>query len=155
MLITILVIAAVVACVCKYICEKSDKREVYDLAQNIMIGGIVFAIVALIGASVTSIMVSHSFVIDEKLAMYEEENTKIEERIAAVVEQYQNYETDIFESVAPKDAVTYVSLYPELKSDTLVQTQIEVYMANNEKIKALREEKIDAKILKWWLYFGG
>lgn len=155
MLIVILVIATIVACVCKYIYEKSNKREVYDLAQNVMIAGICVALVALVGVCATSIMVSHSFVIDEKLAMYEEENTKIEERIATVVEQYQNYETDIFESVAPKDAVTYVSLYPELKSDTLVQTQIEVYMANNEKIKALREEKIDAKILKWWLYFGG
>lgn len=155
MLITILVIATIVACVCKYIYEKSNKEEVYRLAENCMWAGVVVAMIALVGVGVTSIMLSHSFVIDEKLAMYEEENTKIEERIATVVEQYQQYESDIFESVAPKDAVTYVSLYPELKSDSLVQTQIEVYMANNEKIKSLREEKIDAKILKWWLYFGG
>jgi predicted PurR-regulated permease PerM len=155
MLITILVIATIIACVCKYIYEKSNKQEVYRLAENCMWAGVVVVIFSIALVLVISIMVSHSFVIDEKLAMYEEENTKIEERIATVVEQYQQYETDIFESVAPKDAVTYVSLYPELKSDTLVQTQIEVYMANNEKIKALREEKIDAKILKWWLYFGG
>lgn len=155
MLVTILVIATIIACVCKYIYEKSDKREVYDLAEKWMWAGVIVAALSIAFILVTSIVVSHSFVIDDKLAMYEEENTKIEERIATVVEQYQQYETDIFESVAPKDAVTYVSLYPELKSDTLVQTQIEVYMANNEKIKALREEKIDAKILKWWLYFGG
>lgn len=94
-------------------------------------------------------------VIDDKIAMYEEKNSRIEEQIAAVVEQYQKYETEIFTEVAPESSMTLVALYPELKSDTLVQSQIDIYVQNNEKIKSLREQKINEKVYRWWLYFGG
>ena len=53
-----------------------------------------------------------------------------------------------------KDGINLVSLIPTLKSDTLVQKQIEVYVANNDKIKELKEEKIDLSKSKWKLYFG-
>ena len=119
-----------------------------------MIIGVVGLVVVGVGIFCCAIDVSYLNVVDDRIAMYTEENTKIEQRIATTVEQYQQYETDIFKEVAPKDAVTMVALYPELKSDTLVQQQIEVYVANNEKIKELREYKIEGKVTRWWLYFG-
>ena len=87
--------------------------------------------------------------------MYQEENSKIEEQIAETVKQYQQHETDIFTEVTPDSSITLVALYPELKSDTLVQSQIEVYVNNNEKVKSLKESKINGSIYRWWLYFGG
>lgn len=99
--------------------------------------------------------VSELSVIDEKIEMYEEENTTIEKQIAETVTQYQNYEKEIFTEVAPESAVTLVSLYPELKSDTLVQKQLEIYVENNSKIKELKEQKISGDVWRWWLYFGG
>lgn len=124
---------------------------------TIMIGGAALAVdvIVLIAAFVLGCCVSGLSVIDDKIAMYQEENANIEEQIAAVVSQYQEYESNIFESVAPESAVTLVSLYPDLKSDTLVQKQIEVYLSNNETIKELKEEKIGGSVLRWWLYFGG
>lgn len=92
--------------------------------------------------------------IDEKIAMYEEENTKIEQQIADVVNQYQKYESGIFTEVAPEGVMTLVTLYPELKSDTLVQSQIEVYIENNKAIKELKSMTINASFYRWWLYFG-
>ena len=86
--------------------------------------------------------------------MYEEENTKIEQQIADVVTQYQEYEAGIFTEVAPESAMTLVALYPELKSDTLVQSQIEVYADNNKQIKELKCKAINTSIIRWWLYFG-
>lgn len=47
-----------------------------------------------------------------------------------------------------------VALYPELKSDTLVQSQIEVYVENNKAIKELKSSAINASVYRWWLYFG-
>lgn len=119
---------------------------------------IVFAIlafVALVAAIVLGSIVSIDGRIDEKIAMYTEENAKIEQQIADCVERYQEYEQGIFEKVSPDDAVTLVSFYPELKSDTLVKEQIETYVSNNNKIKELKEQQIDASVRKWWLYFGG
>lgn len=88
------------------------------------------------------------------IAMYEEENTKIEQQIADVVTQYQEYEEGIFTEVAPESAMTLVALYPELKSDTLVQSQIEIYADNNKQIKELKCKAINTSVIRWWLYFG-
>lgn len=92
--------------------------------------------------------------IDEKIAMYQEENANIEEQIDALVQNYMKYESDTFSEFKSEDSMTLVSLYPELKSDELVQAQISVYAENNKKIKELKEQKIDVAKSKWWLYFG-
>lgn len=92
--------------------------------------------------------------IDKKIAMYETENTKIEQQIVDVVKQYQEYESGIFTEVAPEGAMTLVTLYPELKSDALVQSQIEVYIENNKEIKELKNMTVNASFYRWWLYFG-
>lgn len=91
---------------------------------------------------------------DEKIEMYQEENAKIEQQIANVVEQYQKYESDIFMEIKPESAIEMIALYPELKSDTLVKSQIEVYVANNETIKYWKGILIDRSIVHWLLYFG-
>lgn len=98
-------------------------------------------------------MLSYKY-IDEKIAMYQEENTKIEKQIDALVQNYMQYESDTYGEFKSSDAITLVSLYPDLKSDELVQQQIEVYTTNNQKIKELKEQKIDINKDKWWLYFG-
>lgn len=117
--------------------------------------GFLFSIIVFIAIIILGIHVKSLSVIDNRIEMYEEENTRIEQQIADVVEQYQKYETDIFMEVAPESAVTMVSLYPELKSDSLVQAQIEVYVENNKAIKDLKDKQIEGDVYRWWLYFGG
>ena len=92
--------------------------------------------------------------LDNKIVMYTEENENIETEMNTLVEQYMNYESGTYGELKGESSITLVSLYPELKADTLVTKQIEVYIANNEKIKKLKEKKIDLSIKKWWLYFG-
>ena len=94
-------------------------------------------------------------VIDDKIAMYESQNTKIEEQISDVVERYMEYESGVFTEVSSDSAITLVALYPDLKSDALVESQIELYTDNNRKITELMEKKINGSVTRWWLYFGG
>ena len=126
-----------------------------DTYCNLAIFGSVLGFVSFIAIIALGINVKSISVIDDRITMYEEENTRIEQQIADVVKQYQKYETDIFMEVAPDNAVTMVSLYPELKSDSLVQAQIEVYTENNKTIRALRDKQIKGNVYRWWLYFGG
>ena len=99
--------------------------------------------------------VSSSACIDDKITMYQEENKSIESSIGTIVENYQDYEQDIFKDVKPESYITIATqVYPDLKSNELVKKQIDIYLENNKKIKQLKEEKISAKISKWWLYFG-
>ena len=93
-------------------------------------------------------------VIDSKIAMYQEENANIEQDIDKIVQEYLVHEHDTFDLKTEESSITLVTLFPELKSDTLVQQQLEIYVANNAKIKALREEKIELAKIRWVLYFG-
>lgn len=127
-----------------------------DFAPSVTI--VAGAVVTVISAIVTLCLIGEVVqlsTIDKKIAMYETENNEIENQIAEVVTQYQQYEKEIFTEVAPESSITLASLYPELKSDTLVQKQIEVYTKNNEHIKTLKCNKINGDIVRWWLYFGG
>ena len=125
-----------------------------ELGEMLMgIGGFLGAI-ALVVAIFLGISVSFSGTIDDKIAMYTEENAKIESRIEAAVEKYMNYESETFASVSPESAITMVSLYPELKSDALISGQIDIYVKNNAKIVELKEAKINKSVARWWLYFG-
>lgn len=126
-----------------------------DICFGISGIGMVVGFFALLGLIIVGVNVKSLSVIDDRIVMYEEENARIEQQIADVVEQYQKYETDIFREVAPENAVTMVSLYPELKSDSLVQAQIEVYTENNKMIRNLRDKQIKGNVYRWWLYFGG
>lgn len=91
---------------------------------------------------------------DKKIQMYQEENNKIESDIDLLVKQYIEYEKDTFKKTENENSMALVSLYPELKSNELVQEQIKVYTDNNYQIKKLREKKLDYQLSKWWLYFG-
>lgn len=115
-----------------------------------MCSGVLFVIAIFLG-----VLVSNGRTIDEKITMYQEENNKIEKQLDTLVSNYMNYESNTYEKFKSESSVTLVSMYPELKSDKLVEEQISVYEENNKKIRELKEDKINLKVKKWWLYFGG
>lgn len=127
----------------------------FDTGREVC-GGVSTAVLVLsvVSTICLGVALSRTMVADQKITMYKEENAKIEEQISEVVRQYQEYEYELFTEVAPESAITLVAIYPELKADTLVAKQIEVYLENNERIKALREQEINRSVFRWWLFFG-
>ncbi len=93
-------------------------------------------------------------IIDNKIEMYEQENEEIERTINLAVQSYMDWEASTYANLKSKSAIDLVSMVPELKSDGLVQQQIQIYVENNEKIKELKEQRIDLGKCKWLLYFG-
>ena len=116
-------------------------------------GLVMFGSLVLVAISIFNVVDGR--VIDNRIAMYQQENTKIETQMDILVERYMDYESETFGELKSESSITLVSLYPELKADELVKQQVEVYTTNNEKIKELKEQKISLSIWKWWLYFGG
>lgn len=92
--------------------------------------------------------------INEKIEMYQEENAEIEQSIETIVKDHMNYEKETYSEIIGESVVELVFKLPELKSDQLVQQQIEVYVNNKAQIKTLKEEKIDVAKARWNLYFG-
>lgn len=109
---------------------------------------VLIVIVILFGAIVTKSGVS------EKIKLYQNENEEIENTVYTMVKEYMEYEKKTYKEFDKKQAMSYISLYPDLKSNELVAKQVEVYTANKKKLNELKEQQIDREVLKWWLYFG-
>lgn len=126
---------------------------------TIVLGGI-FEVIVVIAMFVNAYNISKLQVSDKKIAMYQEENNNIQSQITDIVDNYMKYESKTYDKslknidLKNSDVVVLTQLYPNLKSDEMVKTQIEIYQKNNEKIKKLKEEKLNCEISKWWLYFG-
>ena len=151
-----MIIVIFLACVAVIVLGAWLYNCVEEFAGGVVITcGILGSIVSFIALIALLVTVSGLTAIHPKIEMYQTENANIENQIAECVREYQKYETEIFTEVAPDSAITLVSLYPELKSDELVKKQIEVYLANNQKIKELKEQDIMGDVYRWWTYFGG
>lgn len=152
MIILLLVLLLILTVVCVYCATNFDFGEETFIAGSILFGlGFTISCVVFI---IIAITVSSGKTISQRIEMYQEQNQKIEESIADLVENYMNYEANTFKNISSDSAITLVSLYPELKSDTLVEQQCNLYMENNKKITELREEQINMTVYRWWLYFG-
>lgn len=130
-----------------------DENWNCDGLIGIFLGTIPLVIGVIVAISL-AVQISNLSVIDQKIAMYEQENTKIEQQIETAVTAYQQHEKDVFTEVKPDSYIQLVSIYPELKSDTLVKEQIKTYQSNNKKIKELKVTAINGNVKRWWLYFG-
>lgn len=116
------------------------------------VGGLLAGLALIVTMFVAPIY-SNVMVIDDKIALYEEENASIEQDIGALVKSYKDYESETLENFKLDNPSIIFSMYPELKSNELATKQIELYISNNRQIKQLKEEKLEYKVLKWWLFF--
>lgn len=115
---------------------------------SLLAGGLIVIIIMVM-------LIDFPYNIEKKLAMYEEENLKIETKIKNTIKSYMEYEQETYDKVLKDaDLTTIVLKYPELNSNELVKAEIEMYKENNKKIKELKEKQINKSVMAWWLYFG-
>ena len=117
--------------------------------------GSLISVVALIGIIINIGILINGRTLDDKIAMYEQENAAIEQSVDVLVKDYYRHESDTYSSLTPENAVLFASAYPELQSNELATKQLEIYVENNNKIKGLKEDQINLSKNRFWLYFGG
>ena len=125
-----------------------------DLADGFGILGGLIGFIALIGIFVNIGFLVYGRTLDDKIAMYEQENAAIEQSVDVLVKDYYRHESDTYSSLTPENAVLFASAYPELQSNELATKQLEIYVENNNKIKGLKEDQINLSRNRFWLYFG-
>lgn len=154
MFILLFVINLILTIVCMIVAEQRTKSCIDELCEGISFVTAVLCGIAFIGIIWNGVVLIGSRDLEPRIALYEEQNAKIEEEVNTAVSTYMQHENEVFTNVTQDSYITLVSLYPELKSDELIGKQIEVYLDNNEKIRELKEEKIKLQRAKFWLYFG-
>ena len=117
--------------------------------------GSLISVVALIGIIINIGILINGRTLDDKIAMYEQENAAIEQSVDVLVKDYYRHESDTYSSLTPENAVLFASAYPELQSNELAAKQLEIYVENNNNIKELKKDQINLSKNRFWLYFGG
>lgn len=146
MIIVLLIISILIFCYILFVVEDDNLAFIPLGGFVIKLGVLVYLLIKLIEMRV----------INEKIELYTNQNNEIENKIAVVVKQYMEHENKTFKDLKTDTSyITLTTLYPELKSDKLIEKEIDLYEANNEKIITLKEQKINERVYKWWLYFGG
>lgn len=146
MIIVLLIISILIFCYILFVVEDDELAFIPLGGFVIKLGVLVYLLSKLIGMRV----------INEKIELYTNQNNEIENKIAVVVKQYMEHENKTFKDLKTDTSyITLTTLYPELKSDKLIEKEIDLYEANNEKIITLKEQKINERVYKWWVYFGG
>lgn len=146
-LLTVLCILAVIVAIISY-----NDHEIINMIS--LLGAIVIGIIEFITILFIIPIMVDGITAREKIKMYQTENNKIENQIGELVKGYMDYESETYKNFKNESSITMVNLYPDLKSNELVQKQMNIYLTNNDKIKELNEKEIDTKIGKWLLYFG-
>ena len=88
----------------------------------------------------------------DKIKSYEQGKIRIEKEMGTMVNAYMDYEKDNVKRISDKDAVSYVTVIPELKSSDLVKQEMALYADYDKRIMKLNEELADAKFAKFLLY---
>lgn len=117
--------------------------------------GAVFAIVFGIWTFWNLIVVASGFGIQEKIQIYEDQNTQIEQSIDAAVKAYCEHEQITYVQMSDGAVALVAAAYPELASSELVKTQMEVWTSNSNELKDLKSDLVDFHRAQYFLYFGG
>ena len=135
---------------------KHDYSGYDGVIQTVL--AVIFGIILVI---VTSVMIGELFRIDRiipnEIAYLEQNNAEIEAKLQETVVAYQTYESETFAELRPEssDVTVVISLYPELKSETLVAGLLDTYISNNDTIRDLELQRLQRPSYAFWLYFGG
>lgn len=117
--------------------------------------GAIFAIIFGIWTLWNIIVVASGFGIQEKIQIYEDQNTQIEQSIDAAVKAYCEHEQITYVQMSDGAVALVAAAYPELASSELVKTQMEVWTSNSNELKDLKSDLVNFHRAQYFLYFGG
>lgn len=117
--------------------------------------GAIFAIIFGIWTLCNIIVVASGFGIQEKIGIYEEQNTQIEQSIDAAVKAYCEHEQITYVQMSDGAVALVAAAYPELASSELVKTQMDIWTSNSKELKELKSDLVDFHRAQYFLYFGG
>jgi hypothetical protein len=148
-MIYIILSVCVILLILGFILTNSDYDDVG--ISFVCVGGI-FAIVLLITLGCYN---STKSTADSQIKVYEEQNNIIMAQIEPLVEKYLNYEKETYSTLkVDSNTLVAMSMYPELKGDEFVQSQIKIIMENQKKITDLRLNKAKLNAYKLWIFMG-
>ena len=92
---------------------------------------------------------------DKQIVILEERNEIVLKQIALLVDKYLNYETETLSKFkVDVNNLVALSMFPELKGNEFVKSQIDIVIKNQDGITKLKLQKARLNAYKLWLFMG-
>ena len=92
---------------------------------------------------------------DKKIAVLEEKNELVLKQIEPIVNRYLLYENEMLEKVKVSgENIIALSMYPELKGNEFLKSQIDIIVKNQDEITKLKLSKAELNAYKLWIFMG-
>ena len=130
-----------------------------DFDDGFFIVCMIFALLSIVIFVITLITLSCYNVTkttaDKQILILEEKNEIVLKQIEPLVEKYLNYENETLSKfkVDANDLVA-LSMFPELKGNEFIKSQINIVIKNQDEITKLKLEKAKLNSYKLWLFMG-
>lgn len=152
-MITLLLFIAFGLIILAEVMDNHMKLDFFAVIPGVL--GVILAIICGIWTLWNIIVVADGFGIEEKIGIYEEQNTQIEHSIDAAVKAYCEHEQITYVQMSDGAVALVAAAYPELASSELVKAQMEVWTSNSNELKELKSRLVDFHRAQYFLYFGG
>ena len=122
-----------------------DEFAFIGIVSNIAIVIGIFSVLASYNSTKTTAV--------EKIKVLEERNKEVLSQIEPVVNKYLEYESSTLKSLKLNTTtVVALSMYPELKGNTMLQEQLNIIKANQREITELKLDVAGLKSYKMWIF---
>lgn len=92
---------------------------------------------------------------DKEIAVLEERNELVLKQIEPIINRYLLYESETLEKVKiSSENIIALSMYPELKGNEFLKSQIDIVVKNQDGITNLKLRKARLNVFKLWIFMG-
>ena len=92
--------------------------------------------------------------INSQLEVLESQNEIILSQIEPVIQKALDFESNTYKElkVNPKNIITISQIYPDLKDNSFIQTQLNVILTNQQQITQLKLNKATLNAFHFWIW---
>ena len=118
------------------------------------IGGTVLLVIGVIALCICWGTYSfHKNTIDSRLSVIEEQNAIILAQVEPVVQQALEFESNTYKElkISSERLIALGNMYPNLKDNTFIQTQLQIIIDNQSIIRDLKLTKAKMNAYRFWI----
>lgn len=130
-------------------------KDRFNDDNGFTIGGAVLTVISIIGLCACWGTYSfHKNTIDSRLEVIEEQNTIILAQVEPVVQKALEFESNTYKElkISSERLIALGNMYPNLKDNTFIQTQLQIIISNQSIIRNLKLTKAKMNAYRFWIW---
>ena len=130
-------------------------KDYYNNDNGFTVGGAFLLSVSLIALCACWGTYSfHTTTIDSRLNIIEEQNNIILAQVEPVVQKALEFESNTYKElkISSEKLIALGNMYPNLKDNTFIQTQLQIIIDNQNTIRKLKLTKAKMNAYRFWIW---